>query len=376
MDGHALAGGEDGPASGAAGRPSGVIHAVPTAPGAPSRWWLSWRTLWLATVAVGAVAFAAANRSQVPLVARVLRQANPRFVGLALAICALGLLNQAALHHATQRAVGLRPRFMKSLQAATAALFLNLVVKSGGMAGATAFVRADPGGHRRGRVVVAYLLATLLGQLTFAVVLAASLVLIWEDGRLTSVDMAASLVFAGIMAGVLAALVAGLHSREALRRVHSLPRRIALRARTILGPPNAASPRGGADHSGADDLYDAVQVLARRPARATSAVAHAFGVEALGTASLWSVLRALGAQPGWTLALVAYAVSVLFAIVGFLPGGLGFVEAGLGAVLVSYGITGPVAVAAVVLYRLFELWIPVAVGAWTAQSLVRSPSPV
>lgn len=355
-----------------------MIDAVPAVPSAPARRGLSWRTLWLATVVVGALAFAAANRSQVPLVAQVLRRADTRFVGLALVICALSLLNQGALHHATQRAVGLRPRFMKSVQAATAALFLNLVVKSGGMAGATAFVRANPGGNRRARLVVAYLLATLLGQLTFAVVLAASLVLIWEDGRLTRVDVIASLVFAGILAGVLAALVAGLHSREALRRVHSLPRRMARRANTLLGPSRAASrdSRRGADHAGADELYDAVQVLARQPARATSALAHAFGVEALGAASLWSVLRALGTQPGWTLALVAYAVSVLFAIVGFLPGGLGFVEAGLGAVLVSYGIAGPVAVAAVVLYRLFELWIPVAVGAWTAQSLVRSTSPV
>jgi len=325
-------------------------------------------------VAVGAVVFATANRSQVPPVARALSQSRPAFVALALMLCALGLLNQAAMHHATQRAMGLRAPFAATLRAATAAQFLNLVAKSGGMAGAGAFLRDRPEGAGRNRVIVAYLLATVVGHVSFAVVLGVSLVMIWEDGKLTRADMVASIAFAAIMAGAVAGLVAGMHSRQALRRVHALPRRLAQRARALIGRPRPGP--GPADQAAeqdeADDLYDAVQVIVRRPRAAAPAAGHAFGVEALGAGLLWSVLRAVGEHPAWTLALVAYAVSVLFGVVGFLPGGVGFVEAGLGAVLVSYGVTGPVAAAAVVLYRLFELWIPVVVGAWAAQSLARS----
>lgn len=333
-----------------------------------SRWSiLGWVVLGAATAA-----FVAANRSQAPAAVQALGAARPGFVALALGVCLAGIANQAAMHHGAQRAMGLAPPFGSSLRAGAAAQFLNLVAKSGGMAGIGAFLRARAEWDPPGPVVVAYVLATLLGQLSFAAVLGLSLVLIWADGRLTAADVAASVVFAAIMAAALGALAAGVRSREALRRMHALPARVARRARALVGLPGARAAPAEEDHSSADDLYEAVQVLARRPQAAGRATVHAFGVEALGALLLWSVLRAVGEHPGLRLAMVAYAISVLFAIVGFLPGGLGFVEAGLGSVLVSYGVAGPAAVAAVVLYRLFELWVPVAVGAWAAQSLARA----
>lgn len=304
--------------------------------------------------------------------ARTLRSAHPGFVALALAVSVVGVANLAALHHRAQLAMGLTPRFGSSLRAGAAAQFLNLVTKSGGMAGLAAFLGGRTARPARSRVVVAYLLATLLGQLSFAAVLGASLVIIWMNGKLTPADIAATVVFAVILSAIVAGMVAGLRSPEALARLQALPARLARRARALVGRPGAAP--AAADER-AHDLYEAVQVLVRRPRAAAAATAHAFGVELLGAMLIWSVLRSVGERPSAELAMVAYAVSVLFAIVSFLPGGLGFVEAGLGAVLVSYGIAGPVAAAAVVLYRLFELWVPVAVGAWAAQSLARASSP-
>jgi uncharacterized membrane protein YbhN (UPF0104 family) len=56
--------------------------------------------------------------------------------------------------------------------------------------------------------------------------------------------------------------------------------------------------------------------------------------------------------------------------VGFLPGGLGFVELTTVAVLVSYGIPAPRAAAAIVLYRGLELWLPALAG---GLAVARSP---
>ena len=92
------------------------------------------------------------------------------------------------------------------------------------------------------------------------------------------------------------------------------------------------------------------------------AVMHSLLVEVLGIAELWCVLGALGIHPSLTIPLIAYAVSVLFTIVGFLPGGIGFVEVGLGTILVSSGLARTSAVAAVVLYRVFEFWLPLLLG--------------
>jgi len=207
-------------------------------------------------------------------------------------------------------------------------------------------------------------------------VLGASLVMIRQDAKLTRADMIAGLAFAAIMLGALTGLVLSMHSRHAFHRVHAFPGRLAQRVPMLMRRPDPGSPSLAphANHVEADGLFDALQALVRRPRATATAFGHAFGAEALGALLLWSVLRALGEHPAWSLPLVAYAVSVLFGVVGFLPGGVGFVEAGLGAVLVSYGVAAPVAAAAVVLYRLFQLWVPVAVGAWAAQSLARSPS--
>lgn len=55
-------------------------------------------------------------------------------------------------------------------------------------------------------------------------------------------------------------------------------------------------------------------------------------------------------------------MTVLFSTVGALPGGLGFAEVSLGAVLSGYGMSVPSIAATVVLYRVGEMWIPLTAG--------------
>lgn len=92
------------------------------------------------------------------------------------------------------------------------------------------------------------------------------------------------------------------------------------------------------------------------------AVGLAVAVDLLGVVMLWAALAAVGGGDRPVVALVAYAISTLFGIVGFLPGGLGFVEFGAVAVLVSFGTPVGVAAAAVVVFRVLQFWLPVAVG--------------
>jgi uncharacterized protein (TIRG00374 family) len=77
---------------------------------------------------------------------------------------------------------------------------------------------------------------------------------------------------------------------------------------------------------------------------------------------LWAALAAVGGGNRPVLALVAYAISALFGVVGVLPGGLGFVEVSTAAVLVSFGVPLGLAAAAVVLFRVWDYWLPAAVG--------------
>lgn len=74
-------------------------------------------------------------------------------------------------------------------------------------------------------------------------------------------------------------------------------------------------------------------------------------------------LVAVGAQPRPSLVLVAFAGAAVLGMIPLTPGGLGFVEIGLTAMLVASGIPGPDATLAVLAYRLFQFWFPLPLGA-------------
>jgi hypothetical protein len=79
--------------------------------------------------------------------------------------------------------------------------------------------------------------------------------------------------------------------------------------------------------------------------------------------ALYLALRGSGAHVTPAAALAAFIVSNIAGLIPFTPGGLGFVEAGLTAVLTVAGATRSAARLAVVTYRLAATWIPTLAGA-------------
>ena len=77
---------------------------------------------------------------------------------------------------------------------------------------------------------------------------------------------------------------------------------------------------------------------------------------------LWASFRALGAAPELTIVWIAYLIGQLGNLIP-LPGGIGGVELGLVGALALYGLPAATAAAAVLIYRVLELWIPAILGA-------------
>jgi uncharacterized protein (TIRG00374 family) len=76
---------------------------------------------------------------------------------------------------------------------------------------------------------------------------------------------------------------------------------------------------------------------------------------------LWASFRALRSAPEVSIVWIAYLIGQLGNWLP-LPGGIGGVEIGLIGVLVLFGLPVATATAAVLLYRVIELWIPGALG--------------
>jgi uncharacterized protein (TIRG00374 family) len=78
--------------------------------------------------------------------------------------------------------------------------------------------------------------------------------------------------------------------------------------------------------------------------------------------ALLAALAAVGSRPRPSLVLLAYVGAAVLGMIPLTPGGLGFVEAGLTALLALAGVPGPEAVLATLAYRLVAYWLPLIVG--------------
>lgn len=93
-----------------------------------------------------------------------------------------------------------------------------------------------------------------------------------------------------------------------------------------------------------------------------AALGTALGRSLFDYGALLACLAAVGAHPRPSLVLLAYVAGAVLAMIPVTPGGLGFVETGLVAMLKLAGVSGPDAILAALSYRLLSFWLPIPVG--------------
>ena len=85
-------------------------------------------------------------------------------------------------------------------------------------------------------------------------------------------------------------------------------------------------------------------------------------VDLLGATTLYVCLRAVGHHASLREAVVGYAIGTLFLMLAPVFQGLGAVELSMTVALTGFGVPRGAALAAVLLYRAVETWLPAAVG--------------
>jgi uncharacterized membrane protein YbhN (UPF0104 family) len=78
--------------------------------------------------------------------------------------------------------------------------------------------------------------------------------------------------------------------------------------------------------------------------------------------ALVAALMAVGVRPRFSLVLLAYGAAAVLGMIPITPGGLGFVEAGLTAMLVLSGVPSNDALLATLAYRVVSYWLPLPAG--------------
>ena len=110
-------------------------------------------------------------------------------------------------------------------------------------------------------------------------------------------------------------------------------------------------------------LSERDRILSAIGPRWKRALAATLGRWAFDYATLLAALAAVGSRPRPVLVLLAFCAAQVLAQIPVTPGGLGFVEAGLTAMLALAGVNAEDAVVATFAYRLFSYWLPLPAGA-------------
>ncbi len=326
-----------------------------------------WRRVGVAAVAVivvaSAAAFVIANGNHATALAGVAGSIDLRVASLGLACSVLAIANRGMLNHAAHRAVGLEAGRGAMTHTAAVGFAAQKMVKSAGAVGLAVFLHhGRRRGHAPAAVTAACLLTATASFAALGLLLSAAVAVLAVTGRLTGWWIAASLGFAIYAVTVAVAGAVVLRSRVAAEWTWRLGQRVGgwlpWRRRGVASGQTAQMP---------NDLFDAVANARTRPDAVRQLLAHAVLSKLLGAAALAAAVAAVGLPVTAAGAVVIYATALAASLVTIVPGGFGTVEASTAALLIGAGATAGAAAAAVALFRLFDLWVPVITGAVVAR---------
>lgn len=87
--------------------------------------------------------------------------------------------------------------------------------------------------------------------------------------------------------------------------------------------------------------------------------------------ALYACVEAFGGGAGWAAISIVYLVGATVGQVAPTPGGLGAVEAALTAGLAGVGVPAPIALSAVLLFRIFTFWLPTIPGWFSFNDMLK-----
>lgn len=252
-----------------------------------------------------------------------------------------------------QRMALQRARWGDVVESQLAGNALSKIAPAGGAVGAALQYRMlVEAGHERGRTVAGI---TAVNLLTFAVVLALPIVVLPAllrgsvDRNLVEATVIGAIVFLFMLGAGIAVLAFDRPLELIGRAVQAVRNRVRRRCEPLGDLPGRLR-------------RERDKLLATLGPSWKQAVAATVGRWAFDYATLLAALAAVGSTPRPALVLLAFCAAQVLAQVPITPGGLGFVEAGLTAMLALAGVSPGKAVLATFAYRLFAYWLQLPAG--------------
>ena len=310
--------------------------------------WLAWM---LGAAVLAAVVIAALHFSEQREFARLLAQAKPGWLLVAIVLQAATYLAQAEVIRGASQATGVFLPRRWLYQLSLTKLFLDQALPSAGLSSTVVIVkalqqRAVPRNSAAACAVINIGSYHAAYVVTLLVALAITSVL--RETNLVLISMSALFIAFALALTVGIVVLAGRRVRTGARLTR-LP--------IIKGVVNL--------------LQDADATLVRNPRVFCAAAAWQGAIFLLDAATVWACIRSVGATAPADAVFASFMISSLVRTMGVVPGGLGTYEAASVLTLRSVGVSVPVGLSATLIFRGFSFWMPMLPGLWFSRRIMK-----
>jgi uncharacterized protein (TIRG00374 family) len=301
--------------------------------------------------------------------ALLFKSARPGVLFLPLAATLLSYVTMSLSYQGIARAAGCPIGPVDMLRITFVANTANYVLPTGGLSGfALRMVMLNKKGVTAGRAVLISFTQTLLTNVMLMVFIVYGLIHLMVTGQLTGVSVGlVGVVVVGLTAFLLGCLLLVYRKRlraRVLDRVTDIVLRIMDRFRRF--DRHERRVRRFFLH-----IDEGMEFFASRPRAMVAPLIWIFLDWVLTVAVLYAAFVSIGSDVSFSQVLIAFSVGIVFAVMSFVPGGVGVLEVALTGMFDSAGVPRDESVLAILIFRVSFYVIPVILALLVARSAFR-----
>ncbi len=305
----------------------------------------------------------------------ILVRGNPLWILAAIASQVMYYVVFSSLWRSSLDVVEVRVPLKEAIQIVLAAVFVNTVAPSGGVAGAALFADdVSKRGYSLARTSAGIMLVPVIDFTAFGVTLIIGLVYLFRQHALQVYQVVGSAILLAVTLGFSSVLLMGLWRPEALHRLmarfQSAANRVSHFAfRLVKKDNNGQLLADGWAEKHATEFVDAAAAIKRHPRRLWRTIAIGIACHLVDLVTITLLFLAYNQPFSFGQLVAGYGVGILFWIVSITPMGIGVVEGVMALTWTSLGIRADIATVVALAFRGLTFWLPLLIGFFLLQRL-------
>ncbi|HSV86112.1 MAG TPA: lysylphosphatidylglycerol synthase transmembrane domain-containing protein [Levilinea sp.] len=320
------------------------------------------RKFFIALVLLLAFIFLITRYTEVQGIIDILRTGAWYYIGLAVGVVLLWLLNVSASYQAIYRIVGIQESKLRLLLLAATAQFVNTVMPAVAGASAAAVFLNDgrKRGHSAGRVMAAWALFLVFDYAGLLFVVMLGIVILHQRDILHWGELVAFGIVVLIACTILLQLILAMKAPHLLGRVLATGARWLNRAGHLIGRKDIIDANRA--YSFASELSDGMTKMRGQPRQLLLPLLLALTNKALLIVVLLLIFLAFNIPFSAGTLIAGFGIAYLFVIVSPTPSGLGIVEPVMTLILRSLRVPLEAATVITLAFRGLTFWLPWLLG--------------